>query len=217
MQINQVNLSTLPPRARQTTEEALQPGSPNLYVSPVVSRWLTAQSPPSTLPQTYHFAAPASFYTATLPLSKTDLMNPKTKLAFETAAILTDAGGKLLQPDFPQTASALQGINIFVGGYSCLEKLLKPEKYSSLRRAFCALDVLLSVLNFLGNFVPQLKSASSWLLGIKVIVKVGDKIEEYNYRASEPQGKKILQALQESPELLFTEGKIHHTEQEQTQ
>jgi hypothetical protein len=195
MQVNQVNLSKFSPKAKQTIEEILNRTTPTLYSSPGASTLLLAQTP-SALVKTYPLQQPVRLYATELSAGTSDLVSRKIKLATETAGILSDFGGKVLVYDYPSTAVGLQGLSVFVGAYGCIDKLLKPEKYSHWRRVFCLADFVVTVLNFLGNFIPQLKNASTALLGIKVVIKIGDKVEEYKFSLREKQGRELFSSIQ---------------------
>jgi hypothetical protein len=53
----------------------------------------------------------------------------------------------------------------------------------------------LSLLIFLGRFIPHLKVAESWFLGVKVIIKIGDRYKELTYKPCDPQTQAMMQAI----------------------
>ncbi len=195
MKITKSNLSDFSPKTKETIEEILKPTTPNLYLTPGASSILLTK-PLSTPPKTYELGRPVKLYTAILPSA---LLDPRVKLITKSAGILSDVGSKLIEQGYPIAATHLQGMSIIAGGYGCIERLMKPEKYSRLRLIFSLSDFILSVLNFLGKYVPQLKNASVGLLIVKAFVKVGDEVAEYNFSAQEK--RELLKDAQSSASL----------------
>jgi hypothetical protein len=197
MKLINTNLSAFRPQAQQTIEDVLRPTSPNLYLTRKADAVLEVTTPLGPL-RSYQFPSPVGFYSGNLSFDKL-LLHPNTKVALESTGLVADFGGKVFDVGHPDVAVAFQGVSVFIGAYGCIEKMMKPNEYGRTRRVFCFADLAMSVLIFLGQFIPPLKNASTAFLGIKLAVRVGDKIVERTYKAREPEGRLLLQAIQSVP------------------
>jgi len=190
MKITTSNVSNLPPQAKETLDEMLKPTTPNLYLTPQAGSILFSKPLISPL-KTYELGSPTSLYAVDLP---TAFLHPGVKKGAKVTGILSDFGGKMFETDYPMTAANLQGMSIIVGGYECVERLLKPEKYNRWQLGFALSNLILSVLNFFGKYIPQVKNISGWLLTVKVFVRVGDEIAECIFEPAEK--REILKIVQ---------------------
>ena len=73
-----------------------------------------------------------------------------------------------------------------------------PEKFGKIRRTLCVTGIILNILNFLCKYIPQLKHLALPLLGVKVLVKGGDKYAEYNFSYKEKKGREFIESIRNS-------------------
>jgi hypothetical protein len=194
MKITKLDFSQRPLKAKNAVEEILKPTSPNLYIAPEAGRLLLSHAL-AKQPKTFELEKPIRLATGWT----NALLDPRVKLITKSTGYLGDFGSKAIEAGYPTTAASLQAVSILVGGYGCVERLLKPEKYNRWRVGFSLLDFILSVLNFLGKYVPQLKSASIWFLAVKAIGKIGDEVAEYNFNTREK--REILRVIESTSDL----------------
>jgi hypothetical protein len=172
--------------------------SSNVYFDPALKSLLDIKGIRS-FPAVYNVDGPTTLYPVQAPVSDKGFLNSEGKLALDLADVLSSAPATAIwAAQAPAVAQMMPGVNIVVGVIGCYDKVSHEGLRRGIGQGLCFADLAAKVLFFLSQFVPGLQGYANYFLGVQVVVNVGDKVVQYYYRGTDPQGQTILQGLERS-------------------